>query len=124
MTRQRKLILEIVASSRSHPTAQEIFAAARREMPAISLGTVYRNLGMLVESGVLMRISRGTTLPDCFDYPREPHWHLICDLCGRVRDIPADRELIRRIEEASGEILTSSLLTARCICRRCRENDE
>lgn len=123
MTKQRKLILDIVSASREHPTAQEIFTAAREQMPSISLGTVYRNLGVLVEDGVLLRFSRGT-MPDRYDFPREPHWHLICDNCGAVRDIPADAELLSALEARSGERLTCAMLTAHCICRRCLAQKE
>ena len=56
MTRQRQLILEIIDAARNHPTAQEIFQKARGRMPAIALGTVYRNLGILADGGEIRRI--------------------------------------------------------------------
>ena len=120
MTKQRKLILEILGSTYLHPTAQTIYEEARKAMPSISLGTVYRNLGVLVEDGSIVRLS-APGLPDRFDLPRSLHWHVICDNCGAVKDVPVDSELINRINSDSGEEITSYLLTAHCVCRGCRK---
>jgi len=56
MTRQRELILNAVSSTRSHPTADEVYRQVRRRLPHISLGTVYRNLEVLAEAGLLRRL--------------------------------------------------------------------
>ncbi len=123
MTKQRKLILDILGATYLHPTAQTIYEEARRVMPNISLGTVYRNLSLLVDEGDIVRLST-PGLPDRFDLPRSLHWHVICDNCGTVKDVPVDNELISRINSDSGEEITSYLLTAHCICKNCRaEND-
>ena len=58
---------------------------------------------------------------DRFDLPDDAHWHVICDKCGQVKDIPVDREILDRIEHDSGEQITSYLLTAHCTCKKCRE---
>lgn len=118
MTQQRRLILEILRRSYSHPTAADIYAEARQSMPTISLGTVYRNLSVLTDGGDIVRISL-PGLPDRYDLPKSVHWHVVCDVCGSVRDIPAERDLITRIEQDSGEKLVSYLLTAHCVCRDC-----
>lgn len=120
MTKQQKLIFDIIAASRAHPTAQEVYQHARGLMPSISLATVYRNLGSLVDSGTVLRISQGT-LPDRYDLPAQPHWHLICDVCGSVRDFPEDSAVIEQLERLTGEHITSSGLIAHCICGSCRD---
>ena len=51
MTKQREMILQIIRSSPGHLTADEIFAEAKKEMPKIALGTVYRNLGIMAAGG-------------------------------------------------------------------------
>ena len=89
-------------------------------MPNIALGTVYRNLGVLVDEGTIVRLSV-TGLPDRFDLPDDAHWHVICDKCGQVKDIPVDRDIIERIERDADEEITSYLLTAHCTCKKCRE---
>ncbi len=88
-------------------------------MPNISLGTVYRNLGVLADEGDIVRLSV-IGQPDRYDLPKSDHWHVVCDCCGAVKDIPVDRETIARIERDAGEQITSYLLTAHCICRNCR----
>ena len=65
MSKQKKLITEILAASYAHPTASQIFEEARKRMPNIALGTVYRNLGVLVDEGTIVRLSV-TGLPDRF----------------------------------------------------------
>lgn len=120
VSKQKKLITEILAASRAHPTASQIFEEARLRMPNIALGTVYRNLGVLVDEGTIVRLSV-TGQPDRFDLPDDAHWHVICDKCGRVKDIPVDRDILDRIERDSDEQITSYLLTAHCTCKKCRE---
>ena len=120
MSKQKKLITEILAASYAHPTASQIFEEARKKMPNIALGTVYRNLGVLVDEGTIVRLSV-TGQPDRFDLPDDAHWHVICDKCGQVKDIPVDRDIIERIERDADEEITSYLLTAHCTCKKCRE---
>ncbi len=119
MSKQRELIREILAASYAHPTASAVFEEARKRMPNISLGTVYRNLGVLADEGKIVRLSV-IGQPDRYDLPKSDHWHVVCDCCGSVKDIPVDRETIERIERDAGEKITSYLLTAHCVCQNCR----
>ena len=77
MTKQKKLVLSIAENSNAHLTAEEIFILAKKEMPNIALGTVYRNLNILVEEGLLNRIAIAGR-PDKFDHVGDEHEHLIC----------------------------------------------
>ncbi len=122
MTKQRQLIIDILRHSHSHPTAMQILEAARETMPSIALGTVYRNLGVLVDDGLVVRLS-ATGMPDRYDLPDDEHWHVICDKCGFVKDIPVAGRVIDEIERQADEQITSYLLTAHCICKSCRQAD-
>jgi Fe2+ or Zn2+ uptake regulation protein len=122
MSKQKELITEILAASYPHPTASQIFEEARKRMPNIALGTVYRNLGVLVDEGTIVRLSV-TGQPDRFDLPDDAHWHVICDKCGFVKDIPVAGRVIDEIERQADEEITSYLLTAHCICKHCRQVD-
>ena len=86
-TIQRELVLSAVLRMKNHhPTADEIYSEVCKEHPAISKGTVYRNLNMLVESGAIRRVA----LPDGadrFDFEKVPHYHIRCTKCGRVFDV-------------------------------------
>ena len=61
MTHQRRIILEELRNTRSHPTADEVYEIVRKRIPKISLGTVYRNLELLSESGVIQKLEIGGT---------------------------------------------------------------
>jgi len=96
LTKQRKVILEKLKSTTSHPSAVEVYDAVRKELPNISLGTVYRNLDILSKEGLIRKIE---TCGDQkrFDGIPEPHLHVICTDCGRVRDV--HQELNLKMEE-------------------------
>lgn len=86
MTRQRALILEVLRSVTSHPTADEIYSMVREKMPRISLGTVYRNLDLLANSGEILCLDRAGGQKH-FDGDIRPHCHVRCKHCGRIGDI-------------------------------------
>lgn len=118
MTRQRALILEIMQSSPAHLTADEIFALARQDMPRIARGTVYRNLKLMEQDGVISRLEMPGG-PDRFDKTAAPHGHLLCDGCGELQDVPVIG-LIREMEAAIGTEVRSYQLTIHYLCPRCR----
>ena len=89
MTKQKRLIMEIIREcheNRVHPTAEDIFFEARKKLPNIALGTVYRNLNILSEEGVIRRLSVAGN-PDRFDLNVMTHDHLVCSRCGRLKDV-------------------------------------
>lgn len=92
LTKQRKLILDRLRESKSHPTATEVFDEVRMELPNISLGTVYRNLDVLSRQGYIRKIE---TCGDQkrFDAVTWDHLHVICSRCGKVRDVEGEFDL-------------------------------
>jgi Fur family ferric uptake transcriptional regulator len=89
MTKQRAVILEELRSVSSHPSADEIYAMVRRRLPRISLGTIYRNLELLSESGEIRRIDSGANLKR-FDGRADSHYHIRCTRCDRLVDVSID----------------------------------
>lgn len=86
-TKQKHLILEIVNSSNNHLNASEIYIEAKKTIPNISLGTIYRVLNDLVTRKMILRIKTNAGI-DCFDsLERKPHQHFICNNCGEIHDI-------------------------------------
>ncbi len=75
-----------------------IFEAVREKIPRISLGTVYRNLEVLEEQGLLLHLRNGNG-KDRFDGDTSPHYHFICDACGSVFDVSLDYQ--PRLDEAA-----------------------
>jgi Fur family transcriptional regulator, peroxide stress response regulator len=87
MSKQKDIIYSIVASTMTHPTADWIYQGARRKMPRISLGTVYRNLKILTEEGRLLEITTRKG-PSRYDANTTHHSHLRCLNCDRLEDLP------------------------------------
>ncbi|MFW6324047.1 MAG: Fur family transcriptional regulator [Desulfovibrionales bacterium] len=89
MTSQRRVILQELKKSKSHPTADELYARTRKKLPKISLGTVYRNLDKLAESGEILRLHMCGSQKR-YDGNTHPHYHIRCSSCGRVDDVEVD----------------------------------
>ena len=117
MTKQRKLIYQIVKDSMSHLSAEEIFFRAKKVMPSISMGTVYRNLGLMVEDKELRKIPfKGKS--DLFDATMYDHEHAVCVECGKVVDIFID-DLKEKIKNSLDGDLQDYNLTINYICSDC-----
>jgi len=92
MTRQRQVILQEINKVDTHPTADQVYEIARRRLPHISLGTVYRNLEILSECGMIQKLELGGSQKR-FDGCREKHYHIHCIGCGRVGDLTTAKTL-------------------------------
>jgi Fur family ferric uptake transcriptional regulator len=100
MTRQRKVILEELRKVNTHPSADELYEIVRKRLPRISLGTVYRNLEILSESGNIRKIEPGCSLKR-FDGNPSEHCHIRCVSCGRVVDAPMTPDLEIDLEQVN-----------------------
>lgn len=85
-SKQRDAILNYLMPRTDHPTAENVYNAIKMDFPNISLGTVYRNLSLLVEIGVIQKISCGDA-SEHFDGNPAPHNHFICSDCYSVIDL-------------------------------------
>ena len=85
-TRQRAVVLEELKKLSCHPTAAELYEIARARLPKISLGTVYRNLELLAENGVIQKLDISGAEAR-FDGNPERHYHVRCIHCERVDDV-------------------------------------
>ena len=86
LTSQRQVIFEELIKVKSHPTANEVYDMVRKRLPRIGLGTVYRNLNLLAELGIIRRLEVGGE-QKLFDGDISPHYHIRCIKCNRVDDI-------------------------------------
>ncbi len=86
MTKQRAVILETLRESAAHLTADEVYRMVRKTMPRISLGTVYRNLDLLVGIGEILCLERAGAQKR-FDGNPRPHYHVRCEKCGAIGDV-------------------------------------
>jgi Fur family ferric uptake transcriptional regulator len=122
MTAQRRIILEELRNVLTHPTAGEIYEIVRKRLPRISLGTVYRNLEILSEIGMIQKLEMAGTQKR-FDGIVENHYHVRCIRCGRVDDVLADS--IPMINEALAEASDYEILWHRLefvgLCPQCKK---
>ncbi|MCX5770420.1 MAG: transcriptional repressor [Candidatus Hydrogenedentes bacterium] len=86
ITRQREIMLEELRKVRSHPSADELYAQVRRRLPHVSLGTVYRNLDVLSQQGVIKKLGVPGSQAR-YDGNVERHVHVRCVRCGRLEDV-------------------------------------
>ena len=98
-SRQRELIYEALRQTEQHPTAEMIYQWLKPANPSLSLGTVYRNLNLLVELGEIQKLRCGDGA-DHFDGDTSPHHHFICRECGCIKDLPlSDSEKINQMAQ-------------------------
>ena len=121
LTRQRDAVLQVIRSSEDHPTANEIFQAAREHLPTISYATVYNSLRFLKEAGLVHEIKFGDGASR-YDRETERHDHAICTDCGKLVDfdLPEAAELIKAAARKSKFRAASVQLTLRGVCPECR----
>jgi len=122
MTPQRSIILEELRKTKTHPTADEVYASVRRRIPRISLATVYRNLDMLAKAGMIQMVELGGC-PRRYDGWVDDHIHVRCTGCGKVGDV-SDGLLGRareRVEKLSGYDITGHHLEFTGLCPACRK---
>jgi Fe2+ or Zn2+ uptake regulation protein len=120
-SRQREAILKLLESTDEHPTAETIYERIRLTIPNISLGTVYRNLAFLADSGRIIKIRmRDDTLR--FDARIHTHYHVQCRLSGKVDDLAmdVDPQLSDEAERLPGAMIEFHDLCFIGVCRECR----
>lgn len=91
-SKQRNEVLEVLKESYDHPTAEEVYNKLKEKNSTASRGTVYRNLNLLVEKGIIIKIPIKNGA-DRFDYMKDDHNHAICNECGKVLDFQYDVHL-------------------------------
>jgi Fur family peroxide stress response transcriptional regulator len=121
LTPQRQAVLSVVAESAGHLTANEIFEAARRELPSISFATVYNSLKYLKEAGLVreINIGRGSSR---YDRETARHDHAVCSRCGKLVDfdLAETPQLIRAAARRSRFKPESIHLTLVGLCPDCQ----
>ena len=118
MTRNGKLIHEIINNSNEHLIAEQVFFQLRKIAPKTVLATVYNNLKSLCEEGAIRRISMEGS-PDRYDKIKK-HDHLVCSKCKALSDITFS-DLTASLSEQLGEPILSYDLKVNYICPDCRK---
>jgi Fur family transcriptional regulator, peroxide stress response regulator len=88
-SRQRDKILSLLRSTDTHPTASWIYDELKKDFNNLSMGTVYRNINILIDQNLIQKIEAGSSF-DRFDGNTGTHYHFICGKCGCIDDLPLD----------------------------------
>jgi Fur family peroxide stress response transcriptional regulator len=90
-SRQRERILELLQSNKTHPNAIWLYGKLKKEFPHLSLGNVYRNIGILIQQGLINRVAFGSAFEQ-LDANMKPHYHFICEKCDSIIDLDVRHE--------------------------------
>jgi len=121
-SKQREAIYSFLMTRKDHPTAEVVYQNLRKELPNISFGTVYRNLGVLSETGRIKKL-QGAGNVDHFDADTSPHSHFICNCCNKVDDVfsDLDMDLDQKASKLCNGNITSHDIYYYGVCMDCLE---
>lgn len=122
MTPQRHAILEFLLSSMSHPTADEIYKSLEGKFPNMSVATVYNNLRVFKEAGLIRELTYGDA-SSRFDANMTDHYHVICRECGKITDFdyPPLIDVEREAAKRTGFRVESHRMEIYGICKDCQQ---
>ena len=120
-SKQRERMLELLGQTEIHPTADWLYQQLKKEFPSLSLGTVYRNLNILVEQKLIQKLPFGST-HDRYEVIKNPHYHLVCETCGRVQDfdMPHYAKINQQAQKVSGFSISRHRIDFFGTCEKCQ----
>ncbi|KOY81985.1 peroxide-responsive transcriptional repressor PerR [Lysinibacillus macroides] len=121
ITPQRHAILEYLIQSMAHPTADEIYKALEGKFPNMSVATVYNNLRVFREVGLVKELTYGDA-SSRFDFVTNDHYHMICECCGKIVDFhyPGLDEIEHFASQVTGFDVHSHRLEIYGTCPSCK----
>ena len=121
-SKQRETIYDVLKDDETHPNVDTIYMNVRKVIPDISLGTVYRNHNLLADQKRILRLDVGDGVVH-FDARITPHYHMVCDECGAIRDLFLDEALISPLIDKVQDICDDQIRSAEILfhgtCRHC-----
>lgn len=126
LTRQRRLIFEVLEESQEHLDAEALYERAKDRDPNISLATVYRSLAMLKEYGLVEEHRLGENHGHFETIQDSPHYHFTCMECGQVLELKDEQveTYLRELCEADGLLITQINLNIAGLCADCRRRSD
>lgn len=121
-TQQRRVILEELNKADTHLTADEIYFLVKKRMSKVSVGTIYRNLGVLTELGLIDKVITSLHEESHYEVHKEGHYHIICLKCKKIDDLEHYRALSIEptAEKISGYKIKNHLIELHGICQACQ----
>lgn len=125
ITPQRHAILEYLIGSMSHPTADDIYKALEGKFPNMSVATVYNNLRVFREVGLVKELTYGDS-SSRFDCDISNHYHIICEVCGKIVDFhyPGLDEVETLAEHVTGFEVSHHRMELYGTCSECKKVKE
>ncbi|MGD8985148.1 MAG: Fur family transcriptional regulator [Desulfobacteraceae bacterium] len=121
LTRQRKAILNVLATTDTHPSAQQVFQEAKKDHPGLSLATVYNTLETLARMG-LIKILDFQAMDNRHETNLVPHINLICSSCGKIQDFVEGLTIhVSEVKQKFGFQVENFRLEYYGICSDCRD---
>ena len=120
-SKQKEAIFKLLKGTNAHPTAEWIYERVRREIPNISLGTVYRNLKLLKQEETISALDLTGTLSR-YDGNAQSHYHFRCEQCGYIFDVdePVNTEIDKKLAQKTGFKVAHHRLEFRGLCNDCQ----
>jgi Fur family peroxide stress response transcriptional regulator len=117
---QRERIYETILSSKAHPSAQDVYARLKYEMPSLSLGNVYRNIAILLEEGRIQGGEFGSGIVR-YDAVTGSHYHFVCERCGTVSDfaMPAQDDITAAARGFTSHHIAGHTIRFYGVCAAC-----
>ena len=123
LTPQRQLLFNLLHDNNSHPTAESLFETASKQMPGISLRTIYQTLGELAEMGELQLVDLGNGAMR-FDPNMGEHQHFVCGSCGAIHDVDITSAPKLRAGSAEGFAVEEVGVVFHGRCNRCNQGEQ
>ena len=122
ITPQRRAVLLAFALCKRFPTAMELLEVIRRTQPDVSLDTVYRNLTLFTESGIVHEVHRPSGNAFELAAPGHHHHHLVCTECGKTEciDICPMNKIYEKEADKRGFQVTGHIFEVYGLCWSCR----
>ena len=120
-SRKREAILDCLRQTDVHPSAEWVYRRLKPRIPDLSLATVYRNLALFKQEGLICSLGVVQGL-ERFDGDTSPHVHFLCTGCGRILDLPGlqlPAELASQAVQITGGQVTGASLRFHGVCRHC-----
>lgn len=126
LTPQRLAVCEVLANSKEHPTAEEIYQIIKPRFPSLSLATVYNTLTALVSAGAVNTLGGAFDDTTHYDADTEPHINLACIRCHRVVDFPSEHihHVDAEVQNTSGYQLLGARVLYYGLCPDCQKQIE
>lgn len=125
ITPQRKIILNYLINHHTHPSVEMIYEDLKDSVENISMATVYNTLKLLTEYGLVIELKNGDGSTH-YDYFGHPHYHVVCDNCGKITDVfdphftEISKELAEMTREKTDYLVTGNSIEVHGICPDCQ----